>query len=1541
MNEDEIENIKNIVSISIDEKFKKLNTKHKNLLKEYLSKTCVLLGKYMPFDSEYMTMSKYLQQLKQNDNRDIFSLLVLLLPYFELNTCHEITDLGELFYNLDNKSKNFKSTYYYDHKLLVKNDDDIKNYFESSLVFINRTFAISCNKLTPNWLNIFPYTMSDYKTSDIYNEFTQFWSTKSFSQYDDGDYYNFKLGYHTLYGVIKNFLFNDIKDIKWMIYDILDNDETYPNILKIVELIDIKNITNEPWDKLSDDRKKNLISIWYNLINLESNYIYFKSLILFYLRWERDNDKLDKLKIPQKCLRIIKNNIDSVYTVEENDESDFIFYFEDEDKIEYCLKEILKNLSIEDIYKYIYTCSQQFKYTWYGFNCLDETKKFVSKDDFFLKYLNDSNILDYNIKNKYYITPKMTYNFFKSLLHYQFGRKYTELSVSSSWDNLNNTYQRKLIDRLNNNENINRWFGVRGNIGRLYKLPSKSDEIDEIQQNLINKILNTKWIPQVIFECLVYNGILTYFKYNPEVTDKTLLPDKNKRKAEWEIVLLSRISLEPYKNAYHFLDNKQLGLHDGLLENVKKSKWYTNFGGDWICQIQVFHHFIHQRILFVTGATGAGKSTVFPFMVLYATKIINYNNNGKVLCTQPRKQPTKDNATFMAFELGIPIKSEKQINSDGSISNEFIKSDIDYVQYKFQGGNITDDLYHPTLKLLTDGTLYNMIKNDYVFKSRKIEESKKHRPDDENIIEPFTKNNLFDVLLIDESHEHNPYMDMILTLCKFALYINNEVTLGIVSATMDDDEPTYRKYYEPINDDWKAPLKIDLFGKKGVPYYRNILDRRVHLSVPFGGMNFDVAEKIVIEKKDKEVEIIKEILTTSKDGDILVFKPGRTEINKLVEQINNEISNSDVIAIPFMSDIDASILDIIKKIAEPQNRKKIRYDKKKYTIYDLNNIPENEKLPEGTYKRFIIVATNIAEASITIDTLKYVIDDGRQKIMYYDVNTNQSNLIVKPVSTPNQKQRKGRVGRVQPGTAYYTYDISKLAPKVIYQLCSGNINDKVLDLLSINTKENEKKSFKFTDDNNPYLISIDIESNINENKLSKIPLFLQNQYSFIMSDTSSVLFYPKNGEPENINYTDIVYPDSDGKYDINILIDKEGKFYIIHPNETALDRNMPDSLRILPETIHKLEEDKTYKNKVESIINYFKILNILNEDNIVTPYGKLITSCSQLFGMETSGIELILTILDLLSFNYSVKDKINNVFNNIIWYCVFSNLSVKINLPEYKKVYSDFLGKSDMIPSSKLNLINLDDISNNLDDELNNLDKLILNEVKKIVKVIPNYKENEDAFKDMLYNYYLIKTKIEILEELANPKSTIIYNSKDKKEKISGQINKNCQLLKNIDMNVLPKIAERDIDIIKLLNNYEQTCFFICKNMKIKLLLKMSGTPYYINYFDRNYRNIYQIKYLVSPYNKNKRKVLTNVYNEFRNNILFYLNSNDDNTITNIMWIPAKIIYLLQKINKTEIKRDNTINKELIHDIYGKDDTYSEYNILKKIDIINEYILNK
>ena len=102
----------------------------------------------------------------------------------------------------------------------------------------------------------------------------------------------------------------------------------------------------------------------------------------------------------------------------------------------------------------------------------------------------------------------------------------------------------------------------------------------------------------------------------------------------------------------------------------------------------------------------------------------------------------------------------------------------------------------------------------------------------------YSEQNKYDIIIIDEAHEHNSNMDLILTLAKNTCFFNNSIRLVIVSATMDDDEPIYRSYFKKINDNLVYPIKREI---KYNPFDESIenflpetmyLDRRFHISPP-------------------------------------------------------------------------------------------------------------------------------------------------------------------------------------------------------------------------------------------------------------------------------------------------------------------------------------------------------------------------------------------------------------------------------------------------------------------------------------------------------------------------------------------------------------------------------------------------------------------------------------------------------------------------------------------------------------------------------------
>ena len=93
--------------------------------------------------------------------------------------------------------------------------------------------------------------------------------------------------------------------------------------------------------------------------------------------------------------------------------------------------------------------------------------------------------------------------------------------------------------------------------------------------------------------------------------------------------------------------------------------------------------------------------------------------------------------------------------------------------------------------------------------------------------------------MIDEAHEHNPNMDLILTIMRHTLFYNNDLKLSIISATMEEDEPIFRRYYRFIDDNLTFP--INLYNLScGID--RNFIDRRYHISPPGATTQYKVDE---------------------------------------------------------------------------------------------------------------------------------------------------------------------------------------------------------------------------------------------------------------------------------------------------------------------------------------------------------------------------------------------------------------------------------------------------------------------------------------------------------------------------------------------------------------------------------------------------------------------------------------------------------------------------------------------------------------------------
>ncbi|KAL4379539.1 hypothetical protein GQ457_02G018740 [Hibiscus cannabinus] len=153
-------------------------------------------------------------------------------------------------------------------------------------------------------------------------------------------------------------------------------------------------------------------------------------------------------------------------------------------------------------------------------------------------------------------------------------------------------------------------------------------------------------------------------------------------------------------------------------------------------------------------------------------------------------------------------------------------------------------------------------------------------------------------------------------------------------------------------------------------------------------------------------QLLIKICIDSNEGAILVFLPGWEDINKMRDKL---------LANPFFKDSSRFIIIPLHSMVPYADQKKVF------------NRP-----PLGCRK--IVLSTNVAESSITIDDVVYVIDSGRMKEKSYDPYNNVSTLQSSWVSKASAKQRQGRAGRCQPGICYHLYSKLRAASMLDFQV---------------------------------------------------------------------------------------------------------------------------------------------------------------------------------------------------------------------------------------------------------------------------------------------------------------------------------------------------------------------------------------------------------------------------------------------------------------------------------------------------------------------------
>jgi ATP-dependent helicase HrpA len=267
----------------------------------------------------------------------------------------------------------------------------------------------------------------------------------------------------------------------------------------------------------------------------------------------------------------------------------------------------------------------------------------------------------------------------------------------------------------------------------------------------------------------------------------------------------------------------------------------------------------------------------------------------------------------------------------------------------------------------------------------------------------------YDTIIVDEAHERSLNIDFTLGILKKLIHSRRDLKVIITSATIDTE-----KFSRAFND---API-IEVSG------------RMYPVDVRYRPLDPDEEEKGDFTYVDAAVRAVDDLKKERKRGDILIFMPTEQDIRETCDLLEGRNYR------------DCTILPMFARLSWSEQRRVFQ--------------------PVTAQK--IVVATNVAETSITIPGIRYVIDTGMARISRYSPRSRTTSLPIRSISRSSAEQRKGRCGRVQHGLCIRLYSEEDFENRPLFtppEILRANLAEVILRMLSLHLGDIE--TFPFID----------------------------------------------------------------------------------------------------------------------------------------------------------------------------------------------------------------------------------------------------------------------------------------------------------------------------------------------------------------------------------------------------------------------------------------------------------------------------------------------